>query len=406
MLRHLPALQACALALVASGASAYDLTGHGGPVRALAVAEGRVLSGSFDTRTILWEGDRARQITRFHEGAVTAVALLPDGRFASGGQDGRAAIWGEGVEPLAVAQAHDLPVAGLVAVPGGLASVGWDGRLVLWPDGQSPQVIPAHEGQITGLALHGGGLASAGADLKVRFWGLDGSATGSVDLPAPPTAVASAGGALVVTLSDGGVLRIGAEGLPVRVAVSDRSLISVAAGDGVVAVAGITGQVWLLDPETLDTRLVIDTGQGAVWSLGLAEGVLLTGGNDGLVRRWTLDGVPLGEGRSAQDPTLTNPRGAEVFRACAVCHTLTEDDGARAGPTLHGIFGRRIATAPGYDYSPALRELDIVWTPETVAELFEYGPEAYTPGSRMPEQRIGSEADRTALVQYLLSVTR
>ena len=42
--------------------------------------------------------------------------------------------------------------------------------------------------------------------------------------------------------------------------------------------------------------------------------------------------------------------------------------------------------------------LDIVWTPETVARLFEIGPAAYTPGTKMPEQRIGSEADRAALV--------
>uniref|UniRef100_UPI00397C5CF1 c-type cytochrome n=1 Tax=Salmonella sp. SAL4443 TaxID=3159898 RepID=UPI00397C5CF1 len=68
--------------------------------------------------------------------------------------------------------------------------------------------------------------------------------------------------------------------------------------------------------------------------------------------------------------------GAEVYRACVACHTLTPDDGNRAGPTLAGIFGRRIATLPGYDFSEALKKLDIVWTPETVAKLFELGPMA------------------------------
>ena len=66
--------------------------------------------------------------------------------------------------------------------------------------------------------------------------------------------------------------------------------------------------------------------------------------------------------------------GAQVFRACIACHTLNADEGPRAGPTLAGIFGRRIATLPGYDFSPALKKLDIVWTPETLSKLFEVGP--------------------------------
>ena len=81
---------------------------------------------------------------------------------------------------------------------------------------------------------------------------------------------------------------------------------------------------------------------------------------------------------------------------------LDTDHAIRAGPTLAGIFGRRIATAPSYNFSDALKRLDIVWTPETVAKLFEIGPSAYTPGTKMPEQIIGSEQDRAALVQFLL----
>ncbi len=103
---------------------------------------------------------------------------------------------------------------------------------------------------------------------------------------------------------------------------------------------------------------------------------------------------------------LDQERGAQVFRACAACHTLTPEDGNRAGPTLHGIMGRRIATAPGYNFSPALKQLDIVWTKETIARLFEIGPTAYTPGTKMPEQTIVSAEDRQALVDWLEKVTR
>ncbi|MGC2775204.1 MAG: hypothetical protein WA418_06145, partial [Bradyrhizobium sp.] len=82
------------------------------------------------------------------------------------------------------------------------------------------------------------------------------------------------------------------------------------------------------------------------------------------------------------------------------------DEGNRAGPTLAGLFGRKIATLPGYRFSPALAQLDIVWTPATVAKLFEVGPSTYTPGTKMPEQTIGAAEDRAALVEFLEKATK
>ena len=97
--------------------------------------------------------------------------------------------------------------------------------------------------------------------------------------------------------------------------------------------------------------------------------------------------------------------GERIFRACRACHGLDPADTNMAGPTLHGLFGRRIATAPGYAYSPALKAMDIVWTPETVSRLFEIGPKAYTPGTKMPEQRLTDPDDRRALVEWLAART-
>lgn len=88
------------------------------------------------------------------------------------------------------------------------------------------------------------------------------------------------------------------------------------------------------------------------------------------------------------------------------CHALKPAERNRAGPTLAGLFGRRIATLPGYNFSPALKKLDIVWTPETVSKLFELGPAVYTPGTKMPEQKITSAADRLALVTFLERATK
>ena len=79
--------------------------------------------------------------------------------------------------------------------------------------------------------------------------------------------------------------------------------------------------------------------------------------------------------------------GAEVFRACVACHTLTPEDGTRAGPTLSGVFGRRVATAEGYTFSQALKGLDIVWDARTISKLFEIGHPATRPAPRCPSRR-------------------
>ncbi|MGL4729372.1 MAG: c-type cytochrome, partial [Bosea sp. (in: a-proteobacteria)] len=150
-----------------------------------------------------------------------------------------------------------------------------------------------------------------------------------------------------------------------------------------------------------------------VWSLAFAADgrELFSGGADRLVRRWN---AQTGEHIGAVSPRagesvmagLSEERGAQVFRACAACHTLTPQDGNRAGPTLHGVFGRKIGTAAGYNFSPALTKMEIVWSAETIARLFEIGPNAYTPGTKMPEQTIPSADDRKALVEWLEKVTR
>jgi len=184
-------------------------------------------------------------------------------------------------------------------------------------------------------------------------------------------------------------------------------------GDGaLIAAAGIRGSVAIIDRSSRSVARTL-VGPGLpVWSATFFPDnrTLLTGGTDRMIRRWdALTGDHIGQVAmaGADDPLAAygDDRGAQVFRACVACHTLTPDEGNRAGPTLHGVFGRRIATLPGYNFSPALKKLGIVWTPETVSKLFEIGPMTYTPGTKMPEQTIGSAEDRKALVQFLEKAT-
>jgi cytochrome c len=188
--------------------------------------------------------------------------------------------------------------------------------------------------------------------------------------------------------------------------------LAISADGKLVAASSVRGSVAIIELASRSVqRLLVGSGLPA-WSVAFLQDsrTLLTGGSDHVVRRWdVVTGERIGEviAGAPEDPLAAygSEPGARVFRACIACHTLRATDPPRAGPTLAGIFGRRIATQPGYDFSPALKKLDIVWTPETVSKLFEIGPAAYTPGTKMPEQRVGA-ADRAALVKFLEKATR
>ncbi len=415
--------------LVLSFASAHaQLRGHGGPVRALAISPDgtQAISGSFDTSVIRWSLQRnaAEQVLRFHEGAVNAVALLKDGRIATSGEDARIAIWTPGAAtPSSVLEGHKAPVVALALSPDGmtLASASWDHTARLWPlAGGVPRVIEGHAQNVNGVAFtpDGRALVTAGYDATLRVSPLAGSDSPVVTtLPTPLNTVAVApDGEIVTAGADGKVYFLsGAGELKGEVEAGPTPIIAVTvSGDGkLVAAAGIRGSVAIIDraARRLERTLV---GPGLpVWSVAFfPDGrTLLTGGTDRMIRRWdAVTGEPLGTVvmGSPEDPlaAFAGDPGAEVFRACVACHTLDAADGVRAGPTLAGIFGRRIATLPGYNFSEALKKLDIVWTPETVSKLFEVGPMTYTPGTKMPEQRIGSPEDRAALMQFLEKATK
>lgn len=404
-----------------------QLRGHGGPVRALAIsADGATaLSGSFDSSAIRWslKRDAAEQVLRLHEGAVNAVAILGDGRAVTAGEDARIGIWAaDKQKPDAVLVGHKGPIAALAVSADGamLASASWDRTIRLWPlAGGPPRVLEGHEQNVNGVVFtpDGKALISAGYDATVRVWPLQGRGSPVVvTLPSPLNAVAIApDGEILAAGADGKVYALSPAGErrnAVEVSPDPITCLAVSRVGERVAAADIRGRVAIIDRKARRLARTFGGTGLPVWSAAfLPDGRgLLTGGADGMIRRWDADtGKPIGGAPDgAEDPlaAYAGDPGARVFRACVACHTLTPDAGNRAGPTLHGIFGRRIATLPGYNYSEALKRLDIVWTPETVAKLFEIGPAQYTPGTKMPEQRIGAPEDRDALVRFLERATR
>ena len=280
-------------------------------------------------------------------------------------------------------------------------------------------MLEGHRQNANGVAFAPDGTAvvSAGYDATVRIWPL--SRTDSpiaVELPAPLNAATTApDGEIAAAAADGHVYFLSPSGQ--RLGLTEplpAAIVALAISrDGTrIAAAGVNGAVALIDRQS---RSVLRTLAGSgvpVWAVGFSpdRGTLLTGGGDRTIRRWNAEsGEPLDPPeRGVDDPlaVFAGEPGAQAFRACVACHSLAPDQGSRAGPSLHGIFGRRIASLPGYSYSEALKDLDIVWTPETLAKLFEIGPARYTPGTKMPEQRISSREDRDALVEFLKRATR
>jgi cytochrome c len=417
-----------AICLLSMCSAHAQLRGHGGPVRALEISpDGKTaISGSFDTSAIRWSLERnaAEQVLRHHDGAVNAVALLADGRAVTSGEDARIAIWGPGGQtPLSVLEGHKAPVVALAVSRDGskLASASWDRTARLWAfEGGAPRVLEGHSQNVNGIAFtpDGRAVVTAGYDATVRIWPLaDNGAPIIAKLPTPLNTVAIAPDGDIVTAGADGKIYVLSETGEIRgeIEAGNTPVIAIAvAPDGaLIAAAGIRGSVAIIDraARRLERTLV---GPGLpVWSLGFfPDGqTLLTGGTDRIIRRWNarsgepLDSMAVG---GSQDPlaAYAGDPGAEVFRACVACHTLKPDEGNRAGPTLAGLFGRRIATLPGYNFSAALGKLDIVWTPETVSRLFELGPATFTPGTKMPEQRIGLAAERAALVKFLERATK
>ncbi|MBV1796669.1 c-type cytochrome [Siccirubricoccus sp. G192] len=296
-----------------------------------------------------------------------------------------------------------------------LASAGWDATLRIWaPDGTA-RVLEGHAGPVNGLAWAPAGLASAGYDGTLRLWDSRGGRV-LAEFGLPQNALlALPDGVLASAGADGVVRLIGPDGTTRQeLAAAPSPVLALAATpDGsTLAAASLGGGVtlWSLPEGRLRQRL---DGPGLpVWALGFAGdgGTLWTGGQDGVLRHWDARtgaplGVPLGQAVAEIAPGL-DPHGARVFRACAACHALGASGENRAGPHLHGLFGRRMGSVPGYPYSERLARGDITWTPETVADLFTRGPDMVTPGTTMPVQRVGEAGDLAALLRFLQAATR
>jgi cytochrome c len=96
--------------------------------------------------------------------------------------------------------------------------------------------------------------------------------------------------------------------------------------------------------------------------------------------------------------------GESKFALCRSCHTITPGGPNMTGPNLHGVFGAKAASKPGYRYSDALKTSGIVWEAQHLDQWLA-NPRTYLPGTKMSFVGIKGAKDRSDLIAYLMVET-
>lgn len=436
------ALLAAAAGALGGAASAdgfRKLTGHGGPIMGAAAdgaADGAVdgavaATASFDNSVGLWPlGGGDPVWLDGHAAAVKSVAFVGDGLVASGGDDNLVILWDRATGALRHRlEGHEGRIMAVAPSPDGarLATASWDRRIGIWDvaSGELIRWIEGHEGNVNDVAFSadGGRLFSASYDGTVREWRIADGAQLRIlarhGFGVNTLLVNEALGWLAYGALDGGTraLRL-SDGAEIADLTLDRRPILAMAlrGDGGEIAVG-DGEGYIMVVDAADWSIARDfraAKQGPVWALAYVDGgaALLAGGIEDEAYVFPLSDPVAEEERMGiarrafhTDPSEVGNGERQFLRKCSVCHSLTEDGGRKAGPSLHGLFGRRAGTWPGYSYSEALDGAELVWTEETVDRLFDLGPDHYTPGSKMPMQRIVKPEDRADLIAFLKAAT-
>ncbi len=427
------ALVAGAMLWTASATAGSDarLVQHGGPAKAVALTEDgrRAVTAGFDYSLVVWDLERLAPLRRLlgHDAPLNDVALSADGRTAvSASDDGTVGVWNlEDGTLRARLQGHEAKVAAvaLTADAGHAASAGWDGTVRVWdlasgrelrrftdPSRRFTTVVFAAGGKLLAAGDHTGALRLWRVADGMRLWQKKGNGF-------PITRLLLLGDRLVTGSIDGTIrghaLADGRERF--RFEGQEKPVLSLAASaaTGRLASGTAAGTIYLWDLAEERAERVLRAPRGPVWGLAFSAdgGTLYSVHNDGALRVWdvatgTLLAGPRERYLTATDRLSGHDRGAKLFRTCSKCHSVTPDSENKSGPTFYGLIGRRAGSVPGYPYSRALVESGIVWTEETLARLFELGPENYLAGTRMPFQRMPDPEDRAELVAYIARITR
>ena len=91
-------------------------------------------------------------------------------------------------------------------------------------------------------------------------------------------------------------------------------------------------------------------------------------------------------------------QGEHAFMKCALCHAKDKANGL--GPGLSEVIGRHAGSVPGFRYSEAMKNSNIVWDEKSL-DAFLMAPQKDLPGTTMPFAGIPDQQERSDLITYL-----
>jgi len=103
-------------------------------------------------------------------------------------------------------------------------------------------------------------------------------------------------------------------------------------------------------------------------------------------------------------PTGDPEAGRRAFQVCGACHAVVPGAPTVVGPNLHGIVGRSVASAPGFEYSARLNAAGGTWDAARL-ERFLANPGELSAGTPMAAIAVASAQERADVVAYLATLS-
>ncbi|MFN3458323.1 MAG: c-type cytochrome [Novosphingobium sp.] len=92
--------------------------------------------------------------------------------------------------------------------------------------------------------------------------------------------------------------------------------------------------------------------------------------------------------------------GKKIFMRCVACHAVQPGAGAKMGPNLAGVVGRKSGSAAGFKYSAAMQKAKLTWN-EATLDKWLTKPSGLVPGTSMAFPGLPNPADRANVIAYL-----
>lgn len=94
--------------------------------------------------------------------------------------------------------------------------------------------------------------------------------------------------------------------------------------------------------------------------------------------------------------------GAGLFKShlCFACHSFEAGKNG-AGPSLAGVYGRKAAQAPGFDYSAGLKNSGVTWDDASIDKWVQGPQKMVSDAKMMLAKPVTDAADRANLIAYI-----